>query len=121
MKSTAVDLVNELLARPASAARDAIIRRAQALEFHDYKSSLELPKAALVEALAGAGFGDLAQRAMAGEWDEQPDAADRAELEAHFGAATMAAVRRARSPEEVLAIARGANRDARRRARRGRN
>lgn len=77
MPTTDVDLP-EILSRelPASPARDRLISRCLAREFHDFKSESATPKSDLVDELRRLGLDALAQRVFAGEFDEDADAED---------------------------------------------
>jgi hypothetical protein len=70
MSSTKVELVEILARRPQSAARDVIITKARRGDYHDFESRQDAPKLALVAALRASGDGDLAARAIEGEWGE---------------------------------------------------
>ena len=92
MGDTRTDLVKLLLSFDADlltakglAARDEIVERARRGDFHCFKSALDAPKIALVNALRAGGFADLAQCAENGAWDEAPDASDREALAREVG------------------------------------
>lgn len=76
--STTTTLVEALLRKPRSALRDELVKRALAGTYHDWKSTLSLPKSQLVADLERAGYRELAARTRAGEFDEEPDEADNA-------------------------------------------
>lgn len=80
-KSTMVELVEELRKLPKSAEIDFMIQEALAGEYHDFKNEKyacgKVESATRLDAL---GFHDLANRIKQGEFDEQPDEADRAML-----------------------------------------
>ncbi len=59
---------------------EAIIEKARAGEFHDYKSPHVCGKVYLVSLLRDADMNVLAQRVMDGEYDEEADAEDRADM-----------------------------------------
>lgn len=69
-------LVEDLLRKPENSLRDELIKNALAGRYHDYKTTLEGPKVALVEDCRRYGYDDIARKAMRGEYDDEPDAAD---------------------------------------------
>ena len=80
-KDTRIHLVEELLKYPQSPLRDVIIEEAKAGEFHDYKNNkYACGKVAAVEMLRSIGAFELADRVMNGEFDEEPDEEDKAEM-----------------------------------------
>jgi hypothetical protein len=79
-RGTMNGLVEDLLRKPPSSLRDELVRNALVGRYHDFKSSLSLPKMALVEDLTRFDFRDLARRAMRGEYDDAPDEEDTADL-----------------------------------------
>jgi hypothetical protein len=72
MGTTKVDLVEDLLRKPASAARDGLVQRALTGEFHDFDSPHDLPKVEAARALERAGFLDLVEKVKAGAYDDEP-------------------------------------------------
>lgn len=91
-KDTRRELVAELetlAAGSGASKRRMLLQIAEAAregDFHDFKSPHAAPKMLLVEALHKASAAALARRVMAGEFDETPDDADRAELAAELHA-----------------------------------
>lgn len=69
-------LVDDLLLKPQSYARDELLHRARRYRYHDYKSEDAMVSVTLVKHLKGAGFRDLAQNAADGKYDQQKDASD---------------------------------------------
>jgi len=69
-------LVDDLLLKPQSWARDEMLSRARKLRYHDYKSSDPFCSITLVKHLKNAGLHDLAQNAADGKYDQQKDASD---------------------------------------------
>ena len=66
---TQTELVKDLEAMPASPHRDALIAKARAGHYSDFKSPLAAPKLQLREDLKAARFGDLARKVMDGDYD----------------------------------------------------
>lgn len=80
-KSTMVELVEELRKLPISAGVRNMIEEAKAGEYHDYKNKkYTCGKLASSTFLRKMGHVDLAKRIEAGEFDEEADADDKAEL-----------------------------------------
>lgn len=81
-KSTMVELVQELEAiTPRTPGIETMIREAKAGEFHDYKNQKYVcGKLAVVGMLRAEGLNDLAARVIDGEFDEEADEQDKAEL-----------------------------------------
>lgn len=80
-KDTRFELVEELQKVPSSPQIEEIIREAKAGEYHDYKNQkYACGKVTVVGKLRQAGLPELARRVMDGEFDEQPDAEDIAEM-----------------------------------------
>lgn len=71
-------LVEDLLRKPKNSLRDELVRNALLGRYHDFRSTLAMPKTALVEDLMRFGYDDLARRAARGEYDDIPDADDEA-------------------------------------------
>ncbi len=73
---TSTLLVDDLALKPQTPERDAIITRAKAFGYDDFKftmmyghEDISCPKVLLVEHLMKAGFEDLANRTMEGKYD----------------------------------------------------
>lgn len=68
---TSTKLVADLMTKPACGYRGIILARAEAFYYDDFKSTYEgaCPKMKLVEDLNVAGYHDLAQKAIDGEYD----------------------------------------------------
>ncbi len=80
-KSTMVELVEMLRQKPQSTLRDEIIKEALAGEFHDYKNDkYSCGKVAAAHLLTVAGFHDLATLVKEGEFDEEADEQDKANM-----------------------------------------
>ena len=73
-------LIDALLRKPPSAFRAELVKNALLGRYHDFKSTLATPKVQLVADLKRYGFDDLARRAMRGEYDDEPDAEDTADV-----------------------------------------
>ncbi len=73
-------LVADLFAQPPTAARDALISKATAGEYHDFKSPHPTPKTALIGDLTHYGYRDLARKARSGAYGDRADAHDEATL-----------------------------------------
>lgn len=85
MKTTRLDtrihLVYELEKLPKTAALQEIIDEAKAGEFHDYKNNKYVcGKVAAVMKLTEIGLTELADRVRNGDFDEEPDEEDKAQL-----------------------------------------
>lgn len=80
---TRVHLVAELEKLPKTPAIQEMIDEAKAGEYHDFKNNkYACGKVEVVMKLTKAGLNALADRVKNGEFDEQPDAEDKAELKA---------------------------------------
>lgn len=81
-KSTMVELVRELeLIQPRTSAVEEMIAEAKAGEYHDYKNKKYVcGKVAVVGKLRAAGYHELAARVANGEFDEEADEEDLAEM-----------------------------------------
>ncbi len=80
-KSTMVELVDELKNLPQSPELDFIIQEALAGEYHDYKNKkYTCGKVESHNKLKKLGHDDLANRIANGEFDEEADEQDKAEL-----------------------------------------
>jgi hypothetical protein len=79
---TRVELVAELeKVQPRTPLLEKIIAEAKAGEFHDYKNNkYACGKIAANELLTEAGLPELAARIRNGDFDEEPDEQDKAEL-----------------------------------------
>ena len=76
MSETATQrLMAAILAEPASGKRDEIYGLAAAFVYHDFKTLHSAPKRLLVQHLKSAGMDALAERVVAGEFDEGPEEA----------------------------------------------
>jgi len=71
VSGTKTTLVDDLLTKPASPLRDAIIRRAKRGHYHDLETTVATPKMELDYDLRQAGFNDLADKARAGDYDDE--------------------------------------------------
>jgi hypothetical protein len=71
-------LVEDLARKPPDSLRDELIRNALLGRYHDFKSTLDMPKVALVSDLERFGYRDLARKAIRGDYDDRPDAEDTA-------------------------------------------
>jgi hypothetical protein len=63
-------LIRDIKAKPESKARDALLKRAEAYEFHDDLSTGVMPKTALLYALSDAKYQDLIDKWDEGEYDD---------------------------------------------------
>lgn len=80
-KSTMIELVQELERLPKSPEIEAIITEAKAGEFHDFKNNKYVcGKVAASSMLRAAGLVPLAKRVEEGEFDEEADEEDIAEM-----------------------------------------
>ena len=78
MKSTMIELVEELEKLPKSSNIDFMIKEAKAGEYHDYKNKKYLcGKMESSQRLRKLGYPDLAKRIESGEFDEQADDLDK--------------------------------------------
>lgn len=82
-KSTMVELVQELEAvTPRTELIEFMINEAKAGQYHDFKNKIYVcGKVAVYGLLRSAELHDLAERVKAGEFDEEPDEADKANME----------------------------------------
>lgn len=64
-------LIDDLLGKPQSFARDELLARARKLAYHDYKSPYATPEGVLVKHLTRAGFPDLAERVLEDRYSQQ--------------------------------------------------
>lgn len=71
MGTTKKELIEDLLKKPESRARDALVKRAMLGEFHDFDTPHATPKILLVAELNAAGFADLAERVKDGAYDDE--------------------------------------------------
>lgn len=62
-------LISDLNAKPQSVIRDKIIRTAQRNRYSDFGSCWATPALLLVEHLRRAGFDDMVQKALNGDYD----------------------------------------------------
>jgi len=85
-------LIDDLLAKPRSFARDEILRRARRLRYHSFKGVYAMPEVELVRHLNAAGFADLATNVTQGKYDQPPDEGRRWAEETEEGRAMMAMV-----------------------------
>lgn len=67
-------LVEDLLAKPQSFAREEMLARARRYRYHDFKSPDAFNSITLVRHLKNAGYHDLAVNAANGKYDQQRDA-----------------------------------------------
>lgn len=82
-KNTMTDLVTELEELEQTPAIQTMIEEAKAGEYHDFKNKKYIcGKVALVQLLGDAGLDALRMRVMDGEFDEEADADDIADLDA---------------------------------------
>lgn len=72
MGTTTTDLVLDLLKKPPSEARDALIRKARGGKYHCWMSPSDTPKVQAIIELSKAGFIHLADKVRNGEYDENP-------------------------------------------------
>ena len=79
MGTTKKDLVEDLWKKPYSLKRAEIEKRAKRGDYHDFDSSLATPKIALVNDLRAAGFDDLAQKAVDGDYDDERPSVEQLE------------------------------------------
>jgi hypothetical protein len=82
-KSTMVELVTELekLPEPRGQLVELMITEAKAGEYHDYKNQKYVcGKVAVVGLLREAGLDGLAKQVMNGDYDEEADEQDKAEM-----------------------------------------
>lgn len=82
MKSTMIELVKELEEiKPRTPGISFMIKEAKAGEYHDFKNTkYACGKVEVVTKLRKEGLNALAQRVIDGEFDEQPDESDLAEM-----------------------------------------
>lgn len=68
---TSTKLVMDLMAKPVTAERDALIERAKAYYYDDFRSTADVfcPKIQLVKDLGLLGYDDLVRKTMGGEYD----------------------------------------------------
>lgn len=87
MGSTKKELLEDLWKKPHSLARMEIITRAKRGYYHDFDTTIATPKVQLVADLNAAGFDDLAQKAMDGDYDdEHPSVEQKEKLRQDVGA-----------------------------------
>jgi hypothetical protein len=82
-KSTMVELVTELLKRNDKGQFDTLIKNARAGWYHDYKNPDHIPCGKMQFVEDSANFpelADLRQQVTDGEFDEEADEEDKAEL-----------------------------------------
>lgn len=80
-KDTRIHLVEELQKLPWSLPIQEMIDEAKAGEYHDYKNNKYVcGKMAVVGKLRAAGLNELADRVTQGEFDEEMDEEDKAEM-----------------------------------------
>lgn len=70
-------LVDDLLSKPPGPARDEILRRARAFEYHEYKTEHATPMIVLRNHLLGARFDDLAENVVEGKYDQGDEEAQK--------------------------------------------
>lgn len=63
-------LLDDLRAKPDCFDQRELVRAAERLRFHDYKSQHETPKFLLIQRLLRAGYTDLAALAKSGRYDQ---------------------------------------------------
>ena len=73
-------LVEDLLRKPRNSLRDELVKNALAGRYHDFKTTLAAPKVQLVADCQRFGYDDIARKAMRGDYDDEPDAADAASM-----------------------------------------
>lgn len=79
MGTTKKELVEDLWKKPYSLKRAEIEKRAKRGDYHDFDSELAAPKITLVDDLRAAGFGDLAQKAIDGAYDDERPSVEQIE------------------------------------------
>lgn len=80
-KDTRIHLVQELEKLPLTPAIQEMISEAKAGEYHDYKNQKYIcGKVAVARKLEAAGLIQLAERVKDGEFDEEMDEEDKAEM-----------------------------------------
>ena len=79
MGSTKKELVEDLTRKPPSATQVALLKRAAAGHYHDFDTPLAAPKMQLVEDLRAAGFSDLADKTINGDYDDESPTIEQAE------------------------------------------
>jgi hypothetical protein len=93
MGSTKKELVDDLRKKPWSLKREYVLKRALKGVYHDFDTELATPKLQLVADLRQAGFEDLADRTIAGEYDdERPSVEQIEEMRRDFGGANFDAI-----------------------------
>lgn len=73
-------LVEDLLRLPPSSFRDELVKKALAGHYHDYKTTVAMPKVELARDLARYGYRNLARRVIRGDYDDEPDQEDHAAI-----------------------------------------
>lgn len=68
--STKTKLVEDLFKKEPGAYRDALIKLAKDGYYHDFETTLATPKITLHDDLMRAGYLDLAQNVIDGDYDE---------------------------------------------------
>ncbi len=68
---TQTKLIEDLLKKPETKVRDAILQYAKVGGYHDFKSDIAMPKRLLVEHLIKAGYTDLATNTKRGDYDDK--------------------------------------------------
>lgn len=63
-------LIEDLLSKPQSFARDEILHRARRLKYHDFKSDDPTPEQTLYRHMLNAGYKDLALSVTEGKYDQ---------------------------------------------------
>lgn len=79
MGTTKKELVLDLQRKPQSLVRDRLIGRALAGFYHDFDSNLPGPKITLIAELRSAGYADLEQNVMNGDYDDEAPTLEQVE------------------------------------------
>ncbi len=102
-------LVSDLMRKPRDAFRDQLVANATAGMYHDYKSEHATPKLLLFHDLTRYGYRDLARRAKRGDYDDEPDASEAAEIDAMIAANPALAsaweeAKKTRDPQKAMEL-----------------
>jgi len=73
-------LVEDLLAKPACERRDTLVATARLGTFDCYRSTLAMPKVALINGLIAFGYDDLALKTIEGAYDDERPSPEQVEV-----------------------------------------
>lgn len=79
MGDTRTDLVKDLEQKDASPKRDELIEKARSGRYHDFDSELVAPKVACARDLQEAGYSDLVEKVINGDYDDESPTVEQEE------------------------------------------